>query len=592
MPIGQQSRIDDRDGRSPRWLPNSHSDDNRAAQRHSEGNGEAQQRDERMPKLEAALFRVDRSRSRSSLPSALALARGVGGRQQPCQRDRTQSVSRCYGISSEAERVNAAKHLSRRWTVALAKTTDVAAPGLAGKRTARTARIPGSAPPQFRFAHLSDVHFRREIGGDIWDLDADLRNELEIDLARMVDELGPFTGILITGDIAFSGKPEEYEEAAAWLGKICAIIRCRENDIWIVPGNHDVDWSVVQGSPTIQEFHERLRTCPQDEIDGLIYRYLVADQAGGDAYFAPLRNYNAFAARYGCSVSASKPYWEDRLPIGDSGAFLRLRGVTTAIVSDHTDDPDGRRLVAGSIQTLIPREPRTLTATLAHHPISWLRDGERVDNNLRTRARIQLWGHRHTQQARMLDENLHLFAGAVHPERGILDWEPRYNVIDIAADDTSPASVVLRPRVWRRATQKFGADFDDTGSPVATYTLAFDAEPGRGPEAPEGELSVSPPRTEPLRDARRSLAFAFSSLPYQRRLAVARALDLLDPESRDLPDQQLFEVVLSRALRGDRLAELWVRVQRERGGEAGPNPFAEGQDAPTSSPAPEAVDGA
>ena len=54
------------------------------------------------------------------------------------------------------------------------------------------------------FLHLSDIHFLRW-SGSRYDLDADLRNELLLDAVDMVKQLGLPDGILICGDIAFSG---------------------------------------------------------------------------------------------------------------------------------------------------------------------------------------------------------------------------------------------------------------------------------------------------------------------------------------------------------------------------------------------------
>ena len=200
-----------------------------------------------------------------------------------------------------------------------------------------------------RFAHLSDIHFHSQVGGDRWDLNADLRHELELDLKRLVADTGALDGILITGDIAFAATLEQYGQAADWIARIVSIVRCSEVSVWVVPGNHDVDRQVILGSPTIQGFHDRLRECPAEEIDEHIWRYLVSDGAGGEAFFAPMRNYNAFAARYECGVSASQPWWEDRLPIGDSGVNLRIPGMTSTIVSDQNDNADGRRLVVGTV---------------------------------------------------------------------------------------------------------------------------------------------------------------------------------------------------------------------------------------------------
>jgi hypothetical protein len=426
-------------------------------------------------------------------------------------------------------------------------------------------------------AHLSDIHFRFRAGGDVWDFDAPLRDELERDLARVVEETGPFRGFVVTGDVAFSGAPDEYARAGEWLASVATITGCRENDVWMVPGNHDVVRSVVSESRTIQEFHSRLRTCEPKQIDSLLYEYLIADKTGGNAYLAPLENYAAFATRYECSISAERPFWDREIDIGDSGYRLRMHGMTSALISDGLDDIDGNRLVVGSAQAMVRREPGTIVMTLSHHPAYWLRDGETVIDHLRTRAQIQLWGHSHLQRARVLDGNLHLFAGAVHPQRDELDWEPRYNVLVIEVDEiTGQASATLAARVWKQQESRFAPDFDSAGERYQTYPLTVEPHIVAVQEEIPATIEAAETPSQ-LGDARRTLAFHFSSLPYQRRLSVARQLDLLDPDTRDVRDQDLFETVLGRAVRTHLLAELWSAVLRERAIPEGENPFAQHQ---------------
>ncbi len=107
--------------------------------------------------------------------------------------------------------------------------------------------------------HLSDIHFqRRRIDGG-YDVDQDVRNELELDLGVMRHEVGVATGVIVTGDIAFAGDAKEYEAAIAWLARICGVLECPGAAVWTVPGNHDVDRTVIDRSETVQALHERLR---------------------------------------------------------------------------------------------------------------------------------------------------------------------------------------------------------------------------------------------------------------------------------------------------------------------------------------------
>ena len=70
--------------------------------------------------------------------------------------------------------------------------------------------------------HLSDIHFLQRRSDRIYDLDQDLRNELERDAKAMRGRLGSVHGVLVTGDIAFAGRREEYDTALNWLKRLCS----------------------------------------------------------------------------------------------------------------------------------------------------------------------------------------------------------------------------------------------------------------------------------------------------------------------------------------------------------------------------------
>ena len=100
------------------------------------------------------------------------------------------------------------------------------------------------------FLHLSDIHFQNKIAGGKFDLDIDLRNELERDAQKLCRDLNvDVDAILITGVIAFAGKAEEYQIARDWLDQLCKKVNCDFSEkIYVVPGNHDVDQDIIAES--------------------------------------------------------------------------------------------------------------------------------------------------------------------------------------------------------------------------------------------------------------------------------------------------------------------------------------------------------
>ncbi|MGB3225255.1 MAG: metallophosphoesterase, partial [Desulforhopalus sp.] len=69
-----------------------------------------------------------------------------------------------------------------------------------------------------------------------------LRNELLFDVEKMCQKLNKSpAAILISGDIAYRAHADEYVFALGWLEMLAD--RCGTNikDVFIVPGNHDVN---------------------------------------------------------------------------------------------------------------------------------------------------------------------------------------------------------------------------------------------------------------------------------------------------------------------------------------------------------------
>jgi len=93
--------------------------------------------------------------------------------------------------------------------------------------------------------HLSDFHFGSKKD---WRQDRVL-DHFKRDIKGLLDKanLQP-DWVFVTGDIAFSGKPEQYQIASENFREINKILGLRPSRDWfIAPGNHDVDRDRVDG---------------------------------------------------------------------------------------------------------------------------------------------------------------------------------------------------------------------------------------------------------------------------------------------------------------------------------------------------------
>ena len=394
----------------------------------------------------------------------------------------------------------------------------------------------------------------------------------------------PVDAIVVTGDIAFSGKREEYEIAIDWLENLCEAIGCPVENVWLVAGNHDVDRSVIDSSVLLRDLHEKLRSAATENLDSVI-RECITDEMGAKLLYAPLENYNEFASRFGCAIDANQPFWETDLTLND-GSILRLRGLNSTLVSDSLDDQGAHRMVLGTAQVLMKVEEGVEFLTLCHHPPSWLLDQDESESYLTQRARLQLYGHKHKFQTDRINNSVRLEAGAVHPSRREQNWDPRYNYVVLKVentDETRTLAVDIRPRVWHKEQKSFGPHPDLAGefsrrhdlqlSAWAAPTLDASLDVGVE-ELKEPDASARPESGGRPVNRERRLVYRFLSLPYPKRLTIAQRLGLIEDEDDVLRGRELDRQVLERARHAGRLGELWDEVVGSNSSSAeSQNPF-------------------
>jgi hypothetical protein len=434
--------------------------------------------------------------------------------------------------------------------------------------------------------HLSDIHFTGSSGTSVQDLDTEVRNELLRDAAALTKGLGGTTGVLVTGDIAFSGQKAEYDRAGSWLVEFCRAVGCPDESVWVVPGNHDVDRKVANNKVT-KMIHESIRAKQASALDKEL-REILSDEQLADALFAPLAEYNAFAARFQCSISAAKPFWERDLTL-PGGPVIRLRGLCSVLVSNEYDMKN--RIVVGAAQVTVQRLDGVEYLTLCHHPPDWLLDHDTVITQLESKVRIQLFGHKHSQRVQKINETLRITAGAMHPERDGVDWEPIYNVLEIERRDDDHFGVRLFQRRWHKISCRFVADADpDTGKDYreqlwqGSQSSPRKEQRGNGPpEMTRAEFAVSvvdalqiPAKDSdamPPPNHERRLTFRFLTLSYRHQIAVAQSLNVLTDEDRALSNEELFRELFKRAAANKLLAQLWEETEKRHSDPATYNPF-------------------
>ena len=293
-----------------------------------------------------------------------------------------------------------------------------------------------------RILHLSDFHFRLDRK---WDQDPVLAGLAESIEAFIKDGLEPDV-VVFTGDIAFSGKKKEYDEASTWIDeKLLPALPTGFDDsrLYFVPGNHDVDRTTVKRS--VRAFQkELLNERSQDAIAQTL--------SDPDERSPLLKRHTAFlkfAKRFGpVDKQKNVPWWSTTLPVGDKN--VHFCGLCSSWMSCGEED-HGRLLIGKwQINKLFKKSPETdVIVVLVHHPWSYLPDFDRseIESQVHRQAHIVLRGHLHEQRSRVSADPdnacLELAAGSVYDGS---DHSNAFQLIELV-----PGEMLARVhyRLWR-----------------------------------------------------------------------------------------------------------------------------------------------
>ncbi len=215
--------------------------------------------------------------------------------------------------------------------------------------------------------HISDFHFTA--GGDPFSQTVACKALLK-DVTERVAENGPVEFVLVTGDIAFSGQPAEYDEAANFMRRFAEAALVDISRFFFVPGNHDVDRHV----------HEFAQI---GAVQVLSSQQQVDTALGNLERIADLIDRQAAYRRFLIDLTPG----QERTETADSLGYvtmLHLDVLRIAIVGlnsswlsgsdrDFTNLAIGERQVENALALLSDFDPH-LTIGMAHHPIEWLAD--------------------------------------------------------------------------------------------------------------------------------------------------------------------------------------------------------------------------
>jgi predicted phosphodiesterase len=426
------------------------------------------------------------------------------------------------------------------------------------------------------FLHLSDIHFSSRSRNDPHELDEGIRAELRHDAVAECRRLGGASALLITGDIAAKGKTTEYANAADWLTELCAELQIGSENVWVIPGNHDVDTDAHQGANNL--LRAELEAIELGHLDRRLAD--IFDDAPSSAdLLAPLRPYGEFARRYDSHAPDHLPFWTHDFELDDR-ISVRVRGMNSALISDLTDESKKPRLVLGGVQAQIQREPGIVHLAMCHHPSDCLRDGALIDD-VKANATVLLTGHDHHSDIRRCGDCHWIAAGALHPPRKEENWEPHYNILTLdlmtSATQEAPSAKVelcVYPRRWQagRFVSALPAQSDECRT-TELDQVAAQAVEAIGTDQERYRPQPAGADVTRIADRRVRLRHRFNALLDATRSDIAQELGLTLLEIQQVGAALLADSVIERAQANHRLADLWLLVENAHGLPDTDNPY-------------------
>jgi len=266
--------------------------------------------------------------------------------------------------------------------------------------------------------HLSDIHIRTN--------DDEILGRGDAIGRAVFKDLSMADGVvvLITGDIAYSGKRAEYELAKKLIDDVVTCIRSEKDvpvHVLMCAGNHDCDFEA--GNSDVREILiENIRNTRPDEIKDTI----ISECTSIQNEFSAFRN----------SLNLTQPFYEHplwqthKIIVKDRTVLFHLLNV--AWMSTLKEDPSAIIFPIKRFEKLVETKSET-TIVSFHHPMNWFSQASYRSFKKFTRktAHLILTGHEHIQSAAFIDDTDSGESVAV--DGGVLQEEgvktSRFNVV-------------------------------------------------------------------------------------------------------------------------------------------------------------------
>lgn len=263
------------------------------------------------------------------------------------------------------------------------------------------------------FLHLSDIHFEKK--GDV-----DEKHISEIASALSSSSIGAVDKIFVfvTGDVGYSGKAKQYECFAKFKNKLINALKQhvlpdKYIDVYLVPGNHDIDYDVLNRN--------------RKDCEAVLKEPTTIDwesEVGAQSAFMKY-------SRYSNGLSRRNPLFSRHI-VDVDGFTIEVNLLNSTVFSvRHENDQGVHYLPENVIEQLSTPTGANMAITLMHHSHQWFNDWckPQLEQALLEKNTMVFCGHEHFQATQEISYNgkspTQFFCGGSLCNRG--DWsESKY----------------------------------------------------------------------------------------------------------------------------------------------------------------------
>jgi tetratricopeptide (TPR) repeat protein len=342
----------------------------------------------------------------------------------------------------------------------------------------------------FSWIHLSDIH--------LFHGDQDVQLDQHLILSALINEITTNNNnpklsiprpdaVFVTGDIAFSGatiRKDEYSVADQWLINIAQAAGLNRSDVYVIPGNHDVQRNIYTNNDDVCLLIDALREGKR------ILAWALSKNNYLNLLTSRFENYLTFAANFApfCTKDNQnnrRLFWNWKINTS-SNFSIQLEGLNTSLLSQNNEDKNKLRLSLEQIKDIPNLDPQqsNLTIVMGHHPLVWLNDGDEVEKWIRKKAHIYLSGHIHEPESLYIrtgggTELVCIQAGAVHGDQEPSSTNNCFNYAAIVINEDGQTILRVWNRIWSDKHKDYRDDveFHPPDQSYAEFILRINPTP-------------------------------------------------------------------------------------------------------------------